>query len=64
LALEAEQPLFITRLDQFVHHGGGVDVADRHAILAGDQSEPKADMALAGARVPDRNYVFTPLDVL
>jgi hypothetical protein len=35
LALQAQQPFFIARLDQLVHEGGGRREADRQAFLAG-----------------------------
>jgi hypothetical protein len=63
LALQAQEPLLVAGLNQLLHEGGGGREADRQAFLAGCQTEPQCDMALAGAGVADRDDVLTPLDV-
>ena len=47
-----------------MHEGGGGREADRQALLAGGETEPQSDVALAGAGVADRDDVLAPLDVL
>jgi hypothetical protein len=47
-----------------MHHGGGRGEADRQALLAGSQSQPKSNVALPGAAVADRDHVLSASDVL
>src|SRR6516162_10020864 len=49
LTLQAQEPLVVAGLDQFMHEGGGGREADRQAFLAGRQAEPQRNVALAGA---------------
>jgi hypothetical protein len=49
LALQAQQPLLVASLDQFVDQGGGGGEADREALLAGGQPQAEGNMGLAGA---------------
>jgi hypothetical protein len=57
LALQAQQPFFVPRLDQFVDKSRRRDEADRQALLTNRQAEPERDMTFARAA---RNSVTMP----
>ncbi len=64
LTLEPQEPFLVTRLEQFVDESRRRDEADRQALLAGRQSEPERDVALARPAVADGDDVLAPLDVV
>ena len=49
MPLQAEQPLLVARLQQFMDESCGGIETDRQPLLAGREAEPKTDMRLAGA---------------
>jgi MarR-like DNA-binding transcriptional regulator SgrR of sgrS sRNA len=64
LSLQAEQPLLVPGLDEFVDHSGRGGEADRQALLAGGQPQSESNVTLAGAAVADRDYVLAASKVL
>ena len=49
LVLEAEQPLLVARLDQFMDQMGGRGEAHAKALLAGGKAQGQGDVRLADA---------------
>jgi hypothetical protein len=64
LLLQAQEPLLVARLDEFVDQGGGGGEADPEALLAGGEDEAERDVGLAGAAGPERDEVLAARDVL
>src|SRR5215469_5241990 len=63
LALQAEQPLLVSGLDQLVDHGGRGSEADRQAFLTGRQPQSESNVRLASAAVADRDRVLAASNV-
>ena len=53
LPLQAEQPLLVARLQQFIDQQQCERGADRQPLLTGRDKEPQTDVRLAGAAVAD-----------
>src|SRR6516165_11344964 len=63
LALEAEQSLLVSGLDQLVDHGGRGGEADRQPLLTGGQPQSESNVRLASAAVADRDGVLAASNV-
>ena len=64
LALEAEQPLLVTRLDHLVDQVGGGGEVHGEAPLAGGEAEGQSDVRLAHAARAEQDRVLAALDVI
>ena len=64
LGLEAEQPLLVAGLDQFVDQMGSGGEADGEALLAGGEAEGESDVGFADAAWAWQDHVLMAGDVL
>src|SRR5215813_6396835 len=63
LALEAEQSLLVSGLDQLVDHSSRGGEADRQALLTGGQPQSESNVRLASAAVADCDRVLVASNV-
>src|SRR6516164_10208162 len=63
LALEAEQSLLVSGLDQLVDHSSRSSEADRQAFLTGGQPQSESNVRLASAAVADCDRVLAARNV-
>src|SRR5438046_1462401 len=54
LALETQQALLVAGFHELMHDGRGGREADRQSLLAGGETEPQRNVALAGAALAER----------
>jgi len=64
LLLQAQEPLVVTGLDEFVNDGGGGGEAGFDAMLAGRQADTDGDMGLADTAGSQRDDVLAAIDEL
>lgn len=64
LLLQAQEPLVVAGLDEFVNDGGGSGEAGFDAMLASRQADADGDMGLADTAGPQRDDVLAAIDEL